>query len=36
VGPGAGLVGALTRKHTRELVDTELAGLKARAESAAH
>lgn len=33
VGPLAGLLGALTRKRTRELVDTELASLKARAES---
>ncbi|MBO0608127.1 SRPBCC family protein [Myceligenerans salitolerans] len=33
VGPLAGLLGALTRKRTRVLVDTELAGLRVRAES---
>lgn len=35
VGALAGVLGAVTRKHTRELVDTELAGLQARAESEA-
>ncbi|MBE1876495.1 SRPBCC family protein [Myceligenerans pegani] len=35
VGPLAGPLGVLTRKRTRQLVETELAGLKARAESGA-
>ncbi|GAB3169728.1 hypothetical protein GCM10027059_35150 [Myceligenerans halotolerans] len=35
IGSFAGLLGLVTRKRTRRLVDTELAGLKSRAESEA-